>query len=258
MVYAGVFQYCINNAQTLSKGKLIMPTNFDDIKSTFIDFIITREVLKFGDFKLKSGRQSPYFFDFSRLSTGKDFIKLGQFYSALFMHSKFVVDYLIGPAYKGILATETTAITLASDHNIDLPCVFIRKEQKNHGETGILIGPTPPKGSRCLIIDDVLSAGTAVNNTASTLEQYGVKIAGILVALDRQEIALDDKNMLSTENLQKKFSAPVVSIITLNDIINWLENYAKDDSRLLKKSMQTYQRQYGIPKIPTFDYLANS
>jgi len=217
-----------------------------DEKHEFIEFLTNRKVLQFGDFTLKSGRRSPYFFNFAMLSHGQDFVDLGGFFASCLHRSHLAADLLLGPAYKGIPAALSTAIALARDHGTNLPCLFLRKERKTHGEGGLLIGHAPPN-SHVVIIDDVLSSGLAIMETASFMQDAGFRIAGMMVALDRQEVSKDDSYPGSAAAyLETRFDAPVISILTLDDILGWLQRYRPLDQGLIE-SIQAYQQRHGAP-----------
>ena len=156
-----------------------------EYKREFIEFAIVSEVLKFGSFTLKSGRNCPYFFDMGQFNSGEALQRLGGYYAAALIESAINVDCLFGPAYKGIPLVSATAMTLAAEYGIDLPYVFNRKEPKDHGEGGALVG-APLRGD-VIIVDDVITAGTAVNECARLINQLGGTLVGVLISLDRQE-----------------------------------------------------------------------
>ncbi len=156
-----------------------------DYQRDFIELTLQREVLRFGDFTLKSGRHSPYFFNMGRIDSGAALAQLGRAYAAAVVNAGIAVDMLFGPAYKGIALAAATAIALADGHGRDLPWAYNRKEAKDHGEGGVLVG-APLKG-RVLIVDDVMTAGTAVRESLALIRAHGAEPAGVLIALDRQE-----------------------------------------------------------------------
>ncbi len=151
----------------------------------FIEFALSRQVLKFGSFTLKSGRTSPYFFNAGLFNTGGDLAKLGRFYAAAIQDSGIGFDVLFGPAYKGIPIATTTAVALAEHHDRDVPYCFNRKEAKTHGEGGNLVGSALQ--GRILLVDDVITAGTAIGESMQIIQAQGAELAGVLIALDRQE-----------------------------------------------------------------------
>ncbi len=181
----------------------------------FIDYAIACGVLKFGEFQLKSGRQSPYFFNTGLFNTGAQLAKLGQFYAQTLMASKLETDVLFGPAYKGIPLVTTTAIAYAQLTGQDIPLCFNRKEAKDHGEGGLLVGA--PLQGRVLILDDVITAGTSVRESMAIIAAQGAVAAGVLIALDRQE---QGPNGLSAiQEVEQNFHIPVIPIIHLGNII---------------------------------------
>ncbi len=182
-------------------------------KQEFIRFALTKGVLKFGEFKLKSGRISPYFFDLGLFNSGQSIDCLGRFYAAALMASTLEYDMLFGPAYKGISITTVLSSALARDYKIDIPFAFNRKETKDHGEKGLIIGA--PIEGRVLIVDDVITAGTAVSECARLITDLGGTLAGILISLDRQERGRE--NLSAVAEISVKLSVPVIAIANLND-----------------------------------------
>ena len=207
--------------------------------SLFIEFALEKKVLQFGDFLTKAGRNSPYFFNLGAFNDGESLKLLGEFYANKIIDTKIEFDMIFGPAYKGIPLASTTSIAL-SDKSRNIPYSFNRKETKNHGEGGEIIGSSIKGG--VLVIDDVISAGTSINESYKLIHKNGAKIAGVIVAIDRQE---KGENALSaTQEIAKKYSIPVISIITLEDIIHYLEvaNSFSNELELIKR----YQNTYGI------------
>ena len=207
--------------------------------SLFIEFALEKKVLQFGDFLTKAGRNSPYFFNLGAFNDGESLKLLGEFYANKIIDTKIEFDMIFGPAYKGIPLASTTSIAL-SNKSRNIPYSFNRKETKNHGEGGEIIGSSIKGG--VLVIDDVISAGTSINESYKLIHKSGAKIAGVIVAIDRQE---KGENALSaTQEIAKKYSIPVISIITLEDIIHYLEvaNSFSNELELIKK----YQNTYGI------------
>ncbi|TVQ67409.1 MAG: orotate phosphoribosyltransferase, partial [Oceanospirillales bacterium] len=190
-----------------------------DYQRDFIQFAIDTNVLRFGEFTLKSGRVSPYFFNAGLFCSGEALLKLGKFYAAALVQSGVEYDLLFGPAYKGIPLAATTAVALASDYKHDTPYVFNRKEAKDHGEGGTLVG-AELKG-RALIIDDVITAGTAIREVMAILDSAGAKPAGVLIALDRQEKGRAELSAI--QEVERDYGIPVISIITLAQLIEFLE-----------------------------------
>lgn len=211
----------------------------------FIRFALDCGVLKFGKFQLKSGRVSPYFFNTGLFNTGAQLGQLGQFYAQALQQSGLRPSVLYGPAYKGIPLATATAIAYAQLSGEDIPFVFNRKEAKDHGEGGGLVGA--PLQGQVLILDDVITAGTSVRESVDIIRQAGATPAGVLIALDRQEQGL--QNISAIDEVKKQFAIPVIAIITLADIVNYLlmtsEDHALDNPAVLEQ-IQRYQAQYGI------------
>lgn len=209
-------------------------------KRDFIEFALQREVLKFGEFTLKSGRTSPYFFNAGLFNTGNDLAKLGQFYAAALVASKIEFDVLFGPAYKGIPIATTTAVALADKHHIDAPYCFNRKEQKDHGEGGNLVGSS--LSGKVMLVDDVITAGTAIRESMTLIKQHNASLAGVLIALDRQEKGQGDLSAI--QEVEKDFATQVVAIVTLADVIAFLQS--RDDFQQYLPAVTAYREQYGI------------
>eukprot|EP00760_Papus_ankaliazontas_P015682 PhM_4_TR16663/c0_g1_i1/m.23757/K00762/pyrE; orotate phosphoribosyltransferase len=217
----------------------------------FVEFALSRNVLKFGEFTLKSGRVSPYFFNAGHFNTGAMLATLGNLYAdtvAIAIQNKAVeVDVLFGPAYKGIPLVAITAMALAQRHNIDLPYAFNRKEAKDHGEGGSLVGYTDLKGKRVLVLDDVITAGSAIRESKALLDGLGATIAGVVVALDRQEKGLQsDKS--AVQEVQQEFGVPVLSVASMAVIIDYLSQGASGDADAATnlEKMKAYREQYGV------------
>jgi orotate phosphoribosyltransferase len=209
-----------------------------DYQKDFISYALECGVLKFGEFLLKSGRTSPYFFNTGLFNTGAQLGKLGQFYARAFIQSGIQADVLYGPAYKGIPLVSATAIAYAQLTSADIPFAFNRKETKDHGEGGTLVG-CPLQGN-VLILDDVITAGTSVIESVDIIRKAQAVPAGVLIALDRQEKGQNEISAI--EEVRVRFGMPVVSIITLENII---EYFIPDSSSQLS-AVKTYQRLYGI------------
>ncbi len=207
----------------------------------FIRFAIDRGVLRFGEFTLKSGRTSPYFFNAGLFNSGSALAQLGRFYAAAIVESGISFDVLFGPAYKGIPLAAATAVALAEHHELDLPWCFNRKEAKDHGEGGSLVG-APLKGD-VLIIDDVITAGTAIREVMQIIaSQDGAKAAGVLIALNRQERG--NGELSAIQEVERDFAIPVVSIVSLNQVLQFLE----DDPQLKQHlpAVKAYREQFGV------------
>lgn len=206
----------------------------------FIRFAIDLGVLRFGQFTLKSGRTSPYFFNAGLFNSGSALAKLGRFYAAAIVESGIPFDVLFGPAYKGIPLAATTAVALAEHHQLDLPWCFNRKEAKAHGEGGSLVGA--PLTGQVLIIDDVITAGTAIREVMQIIQAADAKAAGVLIALNRQERG--NGELSAIQEVERDFSIPVVSIVSLEQVLEYLA-----DDAVLKQhlpAVQAYRAQYGI------------
>ena len=205
----------------------------------FVEFCVELGVLRFGEFTLKSGRRSPYFFNAGLFNHGAALAQLGRYYATTIVNSKLEYDMLFGPAYKGIPLVTSVAIALADHHDCNKPWAFNRKEVKDHGEGGNIVG-TPLK-ARVLIIDDVITAGTAIRESVDIIEAAGATPAGIVLALDRHERG--QSNLSAVQEVEQQFGLPVVSIINLADLIDHLRESSSAD---LLNAVQTYRDQYGI------------
>jgi len=213
----------------------------NDNQSDFIDFILQAGVLKLGQFTLKSGRQSPYFFHAGGFNRGAQLAKLAEAYANTIANSQLQFDVLFGPAYKGIPLAATTSVALATQHQSDTPYAFNRKEAKTHGEGGSIVGH--PLQGKILIIDDVITAGTAIREAIDIIQAQGAEPAGVVIALDRME---KGQGALSAiQEVEQQYGIPVYSIITLKDIIQTLNNRDDIDPVILQ-AMRDYQAQNGI------------
>ncbi len=206
----------------------------------FIDLALELGVLKFGEFKLKSGRISPYFFNAGLFNTGYAAAKLGRYYAAAIAESKIEFDMLFGPAYKGIPLAALAASALAEHHDIDVPYCFNRKEAKDHGEGGNIVGG-PLKG-RIMIVDDVITAGTAVRDAYQVIAKTGAEIAGLVISLDREERG--QSNMSAVQELKASLGIPVFSIVSIEELIEALEESPEYEQWL--EPVMNYRRQYGV------------
>ncbi|MGM0988104.1 MAG: orotate phosphoribosyltransferase [Pseudomonadota bacterium] len=216
-----------------------------DYQREFIEFAIEQGVLSFGEFTLKSGRVSPYFFNAGLFRTGGALARLGRFYARAIQASGLEVDVLFGPAYKGIPLASTTAVALADHHDRDLPYAFNRKEVKDHGEGGNIVGAALE--GRVLIIDDVITAGTAIREVMGMIEGAGARAAGVLIALDRQERGGDDSDSRSAiQQVESAYDMPVVSIVTLDLVLEYLEAHAGDAMRPHAEAIRAYRARYGV------------
>ena len=210
-------------------------------KSEFIEFALDRQALKFGEFTLKSGRKSPYFFNAGLFNTGKDLALLGRFYAAALMDADLNYDVIFGPAYKGIPIVSSTVVALSEHYNVDVPYCFNRKEAKDHGEGGNLVGSTIYQ-QRVMLIDDVITAGTAIRESMRILEDNQSKLAGVLICLDRQEKGRGELSAI--QEIKQTYHCDVISIITLDDLIQYL--YQDPSRQNQVKLVENYRTQYGI------------
>ncbi|MGL0820579.1 orotate phosphoribosyltransferase [Vibrio vulnificus] len=206
----------------------------------FIEFALEKQVLKFGEFTLKSGRKSPYFFNAGLFNTGRDLARLGRFYAAALADSGIEFDVLFGPAYKGIPIATTTAVALADHHDIDTPYCFNRKEAKTHGEGGNLVGSALE--GRIMLVDDVITAGTAIRESMEIIQANGADLAGVLVAIDRQEKGKGELSAI--QEVERDFACAVISIVSLSDLISFLEE--KGDAAEHLEAVKAYRAEYGI------------
>ena len=210
----------------------------------FIEFALARNVLRFGEFTLKSGRTSPYFFNAGLFNTGGDLARLGRFYASALADSNIEFDLLFGPAYKGIPIATTTAVALADHHNMDMPYCFNRKEAKTHGEGGSLVGS--PLAGKVMLVDDVITAGTAIRESMEIIKSHGAQLSGVLIALDRQEKGAGALSAI--QEVERDFGTQVISIVTLANLITFLEEKSKNDPNMLVslQSINKYREDYGI------------
>ncbi|MFZ3529413.1 orotate phosphoribosyltransferase [Vibrio harveyi] len=206
----------------------------------FIEFALEKEVLKFGEFTLKSGRKSPYFFNAGLFNTGRDLARLGRFYAAALADSGIEFDVLFGPAYKGIPIATTTAVALADLHDIDTPYCFNRKEAKDHGEGGNLVGSALE--GRIMLVDDVITAGTAIRESMEIIQANGADLAGVLVAIDRQEKGKGELSAI--QEVERDFGCAIISIVSLTDLVTFLEEKGTDKEHL--EAVKAYRAEYGI------------
>ena len=210
----------------------------------FIRFALETGVLRFGEFVLKSGRRSPYFFNAGLFNTGGRLERLGHFYAEAIAASELVFDMLFGPAYKGIPLVSATAIALAREQGRDLPWCFNRKEVKDHGEGGQLVGA--PLAGRVLIVDDVITAGTAIRESLAIIEAHGARPAGVVVALDRQEKGQDERSAI--QQLEEEAGVPVVSIVALEQLVEFLRDDPAMQAHL--EAIEAYRAAYGVDDRP--------
>ncbi|MFT6417943.1 MAG: orotate phosphoribosyltransferase [Cognaticolwellia sp.] len=211
-----------------------------DYQREFIEFALAKQVLRFGEFTLKSGRTSPYFFNAGLFNTGRDLARLGRFYAAALQDSKIEYNLLFGPAYKGIPIATTTAVALADSYDIDMPYCFNRKEAKKHGEGGSLVGSALE--GKVMLVDDVITAGTAIRESMEIIQAHGAELSGVLIALDRQEKG--QAELSAIQEVERDFHTKVISIVTLADVISYLEEQPDMVDSLV--SIRKYREDYGI------------
>ncbi len=209
-------------------------------KTEFIEFLLGEGALLFGDFTLKSGRKSPYFFNLGMFNTGKSLKRLGEFYATALVDSKLKYEFLFGPAYKGIPLVTTTSIALSTLFNQDVPYCFNRKEKKTHGDQGQWVGCNPQ--GNMVMLDDVISAGTTVRETLELIKPLPISLSGILIAFDRQERGEDA--LSATQSVTQKTQVPVFSIITLQDLLDYLKESTTLQQHL--PAILAYRKQYGV------------
>ncbi len=211
-----------------------------DYQREFLDFAIDVDVLRFGEFTLKSGRLSPYFFNSGLFNTGSSLARLGRYYAQAVMDSGIEFDMIYGPAYKGIPLAATLAIALADHHDRDLPYAFNRKEAKDHGEGGIIVGA--PLAGRVLIIDDVISAGTSVRESVDIIQASGATPAGVVIALDRQERGQGETSAI--QEVERDYGLRVASIVQLGSLVEYLGKSTGMAESLA--AICAYRAQYGV------------
>jgi len=209
-------------------------------KREFIELALELGVLRFGEFTLKSGRVSPYFFNAGLFNTGYAAAKLGRFYAEAIAQSDIQFDMLFGPAYKGIPLATLAAASLAEQHDIDVPYCFNRKEAKAHGEGGSIVGA--PLSGGVLIIDDVITAGTAVREAYQVISAAGAEVTGVVISLDRQERGQGPYS--AVQELKQSLDVPVVSIVQLDNLITLLEESSEYEEFL--EPVLSYRKQYGV------------
>tara|TARA_X000000950_G_scaffold143373_1_gene177604 strand:- start:2790 stop:3431 length:642 start_codon:yes stop_codon:yes gene_type:complete len=209
-------------------------------KQNFIEFLVSQDVLKFGTFTLNSGRQSPYFFNLGSVSSGAAYARLGAAYADAVLQSGIKFDLIFGPAYKGIPIAVATSLALA-ERGVDVGVAYNRKEAKDHGEGGLLVGASVV--GRVLMLDDVLTSGKAIRGAAELIRAQGADVAGVVVALDRAEV-MADAGQTAVADLAQELAAPVVSIAHVTDVIGYLQKTDAESDVL--QAMHAYTRQYCV------------
>lgn len=213
-----------------------------EYQKAFIDFVVKHQILRFGEFTLKSGRVSPYFFNAGLFNTGEKLGFLARCYAAAIESSELDYDVLFGPAYKGIPLAASTALALAGEHNIDKPFCFNRKEAKDHGEGGSIVGAA--LSGKVLIIDDVITAGTAIREAVEIIQGNGASLSGIAVAMDRQERGSGSNSAI--QEIEENYQIKVISIITLQHIIDYLAQSDSADLNSHLDAVTAYREEYGV------------
>lgn len=222
-----------------------------DYQTAFIDLALRSQALKFGEFTLKSGRVSPYFFNAGAFQTGADLAQLGQCYAEALLRSNIAFDMLLGPAYKGIPLVSACACVLAQTHNLDVPYTFNRKEAKQHGEGGTMVGA--PLQGKVAIVDDVITAGTAIREVLKLFEGTDAQPALIAIGLDRNEVGQDSQRS-AVQELESLTSVSVINIVQLSDIIGYLaqndgaeglHDYSASQLKHYREQIQRYRDRYG-------------
>ena len=210
-----------------------------DFRQDFLHFALEQNVLKFGQFTTKAGRQSPYFFNAGLFNDGYSMLQLARFYAHSIIASEVKFDMLFGPAYKGIILAAATAMMLA-EQGINVPYAYNRKEAKDHGEGGILVGA--PLQGKVLIIDDVISAGTSVRESVQIIQQFGARPAGVAIALDRMEKG--NSHTSAVQEVQQQYQIPVIPIATLDNLLQMLES--ENSLAEYRQPVASYRQQYGV------------
>ncbi len=210
-----------------------------DYQREFIEFALENDVLSFGSFTLKSGRTSPYFFNVGAVDSGAGLAALGRFYAAAIVEDGLDVDVILGPAYKGIPIAAATAVQLAEVHGRDVPWCFNRKEAKDHGEGGLLVGA--PLTGRVLVVDDVITAGTAIREVVEIVRDAGAELAAVVVAIDRQERGTGDVS--AVQQVEQELGIRVRAIVSLDDVVTYLEETVEHAEHL--DAVHAYRAEHG-------------
>ena len=213
-----------------------------DFQSEFLAFVLKNEILRFGEFTLKSGRISPYFFNTGLFNSGYKLAFLAKCYAAVIANTEQEFDILFGPAYKGIPLVSATAMALANNHDLNKPFCFNRKEAKGHGEGGIIVGSE--LSGKVLIIDDVIKAGTAIREEVEIIQNDGAQLMGIAVAMDRQEKGVGELSAI--QEIEQTYQISVTAIISLQNIIDYLEGSSSSEMQQHLSAVIAYRDQYGV------------
>ena len=217
-----------------------MNTDPKGYRQQFIELALECDVLQFGEFELKSGRISPYFFNAGKFSTGAALARLGRCYAAALIDASVSADMLFGPAYKGIPLVATTAVALADEFGVDMPFAFNRKEAKTHGEGGRLVGSALT--GDVVIVDDVITAGTAIKESVAILNAAGASASAVLIGLDRCEKG--DSSLSAVQQVEQDSGISVTSVISLHDIIEWVEG--NPEMMAHRDALERYRERYGV------------
>ena len=212
----------------------------ENYKQKFIEMSIQIGALKFGEFELKSGRVSPYFFNMGLFSTGQALKNIGDFYASALEESNIEFDMLFGPAYKGIPLASVMSASLFMNHDKDVPFVYNRKEKKDHGEGGRIVGP--PLSGKIVIVDDVITAGTAIKEASQIIRETGAEISGIIIAIDRQEKGAGEYS--AVQEASSKLGVPVISIVNLDQILAFVKNNSSELEDHVE-AIESYRKEYG-------------
>ena len=212
----------------------------ENYKQKFIEMSIQIGALKFGEFELKSGRVSPYFFNMGLFSTGQTIKNIGDFYASALEESNIEFDMLFGPAYKGIPLTSVMSASLFMNHDKDVPFVYNRKEKKDHGEGGQIVGPS--LSGKIVIVDDVITAGTAIKEASQIIREAGAEISGIIIAIDRQEKGAGEYS--AVQEVSSKLGVPVISIVNLDQILAFVKNSSSELEDHVE-AIENYRKEYG-------------
>tara|TARA_B100000475_G_scaffold197424_1_gene176345 strand:+ start:531 stop:1175 length:645 start_codon:yes stop_codon:yes gene_type:complete len=212
----------------------------ENYKQKFIEMSIQIGALKFGEFELKSGRVSPYFFNMGLFSTGQALKNIGDFYASALEESNIEFDMLFGPAYKGIPLASVMSASLFMNHDKDVPFVYNRKEKKDHGEGGRIVGP--PLSGKIVIVDDVITAGTAIKEASQIIHETGAEISGIIIAIDRQEKGAGEYS--AVQEVSSKLGVPVISIVNLDQILAFVKNSSSELEDHVE-AIESYRKEYG-------------
>ena len=212
----------------------------EQYKRDFIEFALNRNVLKFGEFTLKSGRKSPYFFNAGLFNTGADLARLGEFYAATIASNAVLFDVVFGPAYKGIPIGTTVSVALFNRYGVDKPVCFNRKETKDHGEGGNLIGS--PLQGKILLVDDVITAGTAIRESMELIDANNAELAAVLIALNRKERGKGELSAI--QEVERDYQCRVLSIIDLDDLMQFIEQDPRYAAHL--PAMRAYHAEFGV------------